>query len=173
MKKVAIIGCAGAGKSTLALQLHTHLKLPVYHLDKYYWKPQWLQPDFDEFIVAHHEICEQPEWIVDGMYFRTLYHRLHEADTIIFLDMPRSMCLWRVLKRMFFNYGKVTFSSAVHCPERFDWTFLKWVWNFNKRTRKSLTLLLDDIAREKRVYILRSKKEVQHFIEKLTQKGMA
>ena len=39
-KKIAIIGCAGSGKTTLAFLLQK-LNLPIYHLDQYYWKPNW------------------------------------------------------------------------------------------------------------------------------------
>ena len=41
MKRIMIIGCGGAGKSTLARQLGEKLNLPVVHLDKLFWLPGW------------------------------------------------------------------------------------------------------------------------------------
>ena len=38
-KKILIIGCAGAGKSSLSRQLHQHTALPLIHLDQLYWQP--------------------------------------------------------------------------------------------------------------------------------------
>ena len=43
--KIAIIGNAGSGKSTLGLQLHKKLGLSLYHFDQYFWKPGWVEPE--------------------------------------------------------------------------------------------------------------------------------
>mgnify|MGYP000884104824 CR=1 FL=1 len=41
MKKIAIIGSGGAGKSTLAITLAEQMTLPLHHLDRLYWRPNW------------------------------------------------------------------------------------------------------------------------------------
>ena len=41
MQRIIIIGCGGAGKSTLARKLGEVLDLPVVHLDQLFWKPNW------------------------------------------------------------------------------------------------------------------------------------
>ena len=43
MERVMIIGCGGAGKSTLARQLGEVTGLPVVHLDKLFWKSGWVE----------------------------------------------------------------------------------------------------------------------------------
>lgn len=68
--KIAIIGNAGSGKSTLALSLHKTLHIPLFHLDQYFWKPGWIEPDRAEFEKIHNALCDKPEWIIEGMAIR-------------------------------------------------------------------------------------------------------
>lgn len=165
MKRIAIIGCAGSGKTTLALELQEIYKLPVYHLDCYYWKPNWQLPDFNDFLEIHDKLCDEPRWIIEGMYYRAMNHRLDRADTIIFLDMPRYLCIWRVLTRLSKNYGVVSKSSADQCPERFDLEFLTWIWHFNKRFRSAILILLKHVYADKQVHVISSSTELKRFIE--------
>lgn len=41
--KIMIIGSSGSGKSTFSRELGEFLKLPVYHLDAFFWRPGWVQ----------------------------------------------------------------------------------------------------------------------------------
>ncbi len=45
MQRIAILGCSGGGKSTLARALGEALDLPVVHLDQLYWLPGWVERD--------------------------------------------------------------------------------------------------------------------------------
>lgn len=36
-KRVVVIGCPGAGKSTFSRKLHAVTNLPLFHLDALYW----------------------------------------------------------------------------------------------------------------------------------------
>ncbi|WP_206064485.1 hypothetical protein [Neptunomonas sp. XY-337] len=45
MKKVMVVGSGGSGKSTLSVWLADELRLPVYHLDRLYWKPNWVKTE--------------------------------------------------------------------------------------------------------------------------------
>ncbi|WP_306795338.1 AAA family ATPase [Cohnella sp. GbtcB17] len=99
MNRILIIGSAGSGKSTLSQRISEELKLPVIHLDKYYWKPNWVptpNEEWDNFVI---EATNQEQWIMDGNYTRTLDLRLKRADTVIFLDLSRWLCLYRIIKR--------------------------------------------------------------------------
>lgn len=159
-KKIAIFGCAGSGKTTLAFRLHEKLRLPLYHLDQYHWGPDWQRVDREDFINAHHALCDLPEWIIEGSYTNLLYHRLMHADVIIFLDVPRYKCIWYVLKRAIKYQGKEIPGSPEGCQQRiFSFaflSFLKWVWQFNKRNRKTIKHMLDELKDEKEIYVLKS-----------------
>jgi adenylate kinase family enzyme len=172
IKRIAIIGNAGSGKSTLAEQLHQVLGLPVYHLDKYFWKPHWTRTDPAEYKLVHDRLCDQDVWIIDGMNRRLLEYRVKRADVVIFLDTPRYICLWRVLNRAIRYYGKETPSSAEKCPERINWKFLKfliWIWNFKDHYRPKIMALLRDHASKKRMYILRTQKEMDQYLAEVAK----
>jgi adenylate kinase family enzyme len=170
-KKIAIVGCGGAGKTTLALQLQEKLNLPVYHLDQFHWKSDWQRVDPEMFYLAHHELCEQATWIIEGSYIKLFYYRANQADIIIFLDIPRYRCIWNVIKRSGVNLGKVLLGSAEGCQQRlfsFEFLkFLKWIWDFNRRNRKTILSILNDVKEEKQVYIIKSFKEIDELISRL------
>jgi adenylate kinase family enzyme len=163
MQRILIIGCSGAGKSTLARKLGEKTGLPVVHLDALFWKPGWVESErevFDARVLAE---LEKPAWIIDGNYARTLPVRLEKCDGVIYLDFPRWLCLWGVLKRVAKNYGKIRPDMPEGCPERFDWEFLVWVWNFNKHVRPKLLQALESKP-EVTVTVLKNRKDVNRFL---------
>lgn len=163
--KVAIIGNAGSGKSTLGLKLHEILGIPLYHLDQYFWKPNWQEPDPDEFEKIHNYLCDKSEWIIEGVAIRILEYRIKKADVIIFLDIPTYLCLMRVLKRAFTCFGKVYFSSAKGCPERGpDLKFLKFIWNFNHERKPRIITLLQKYKDQKKIFTIQNAAELTKLI---------
>ena len=93
MERIVIIGCGGAGKSTLARQLGEKLDLPVVHLDGIFWLPGWVEMDRDEFDRRVREEMAKEIWIIDGNYNRTMPERIARCDTVIYLDFSRIKCL--------------------------------------------------------------------------------
>ena len=164
-KKIAIIGNAGSGKTTVALALHEKLQLPQYHLDQYYWLPHWERPALEEFIEKHRELCTQEQWILDGSYMATLPERIDNADVIIYLDIPRYLCIWRVFKRSLLNHGKSTPDTPAGCKQylfsRKFISFLGWVWSYNKRYRVDIINMLRAVEHEKTVIVVASNKKLQ------------
>ena len=101
MKRIVIVGNAGAGKSTLALKINSITSIPVYHIDKILWKKDWERTPEDEFKIKHNEIIQQDEWILDGVgYESTMEERFSAANMIIFLDVPIETCKKQALNRM-------------------------------------------------------------------------
>jgi adenylate kinase family enzyme len=99
MKRIFVIGPGGAGKSTFATQLGEILGIEVIHLDSLYWKPGWVEPPKSEWAATLEALLERDTWIVDGNYSGTLERRLAVCDAVVFLDLPRRTCIWRVLRR--------------------------------------------------------------------------
>ncbi|MBQ9762099.1 MAG: DNA topology modulation protein [Oscillospiraceae bacterium] len=167
MKRVIIIGCGGAGKSTLARQLGEKLEIPVVHLDKLFWRPNWVQVSQEEFDALHRAALAEDRWIMDGNFNRTIPERLARCDTVIYLDFSRFACLRGVLKRLLTTYGTVRPDMGEGCPERIDWEFLKWVWNFNKNKRTYYYSLLSKTTHAKTI-ILKNRRQVKGFLRQLS-----
>lgn len=166
MERILIIGCGGAGKSTLARQLGEKLDLPVVHLDKLFWKPGWVESTDAEFDEALEKELEKPRWIMDGNFNRTMQQRMKRCDTVIYLDFGRFACLSGVLKRVLTTYGRVRPDMGEGCPERFDFEFLKWVWNFNRNKREPYYRLLNE-AEGIETIALKNRRQVRAFLKNL------
>ena len=166
MERIIIIGCGGAGKSTLARQLGEKLDLPVVHLDKLFWKPGWVQVSQEEFDALHRQALAEEKWIIDGNFNRTMEERVARCDAIIYLDFNRFACLFGVFKRIFTTYGTVRPDMGEGCPERFDWEFLRWVWNYNKDKRERNYKLLNG-AEHAETIVLKNRRAVKKFLNSL------
>lgn len=98
MKKIAVIGCPGAGKTTFSKELSKRLSLPLYHLDFFHYDESFnYQQDEDAWRQRVMALSQEPSWIIDGNHKSTFDIRFDNADTIIYLDYPLSLtCLRRV-----------------------------------------------------------------------------
>ena len=102
-KKIIIIGCPGSGKSTFARRLHDVTGLPIYYLDKLFWKADRTHISRDEFDARLNEYMQGDCWIIDGNYSRTYEMRIAACDTVIFLDYGEEVCMQGIINRV----GKV------------------------------------------------------------------
>lgn len=88
MKRVLVIGCPGAGKSTFASRLRDVTGLSLYYLDMMWHKPDRTTVTREQFDARLQSILKRDAWIIDGNYARTLPQRLEYCDTVFFLDFP-------------------------------------------------------------------------------------
>ncbi len=163
MKKVLVIGSGGAGKSTFARRLGEKTRLEVIHLDKLYWKPNWTETSKDEWQKIVGEIIKGGEWIMDGNFGGTMEMRFAACDTVIFLDFPRTVCVYRALKRWIAYYKTNRPDMTEGCNEKFDLEFLGWIWNFEQTAKPRIENLLEKFQNEKTIIRLESKREVENF----------
>ncbi|WP_371804510.1 DNA topology modulation protein [Candidatus Lokiarchaeum ossiferum] len=167
MKRIMIIGCAGSGKSTLAFNLGTTLKLPIYHLDKVFWKPNWVKispEDWQQYIST---IIQKESWIIDGNYSSTMEIRMRRANIIIYLDFPRFLCLWRVIKRRFQYNNKSRPDINDQCNEKLDLEFLQWIWNYPKRSKPKTMQLLKQCTKNHLIFHITKKKQLLNMQEQI------
>ena len=167
MKRVMIIGCGGAGKSTFARKLGEKTGLPIVHLDQIWWEPgNWQhleQAEFDARLMAE---LQKPRWILDGNFNRTMELRLGYCDTVIYLDYPRLVCLKNWIGRVIKNWGRHRPDMTEGCNERLDLEMAKWIWNFNKTNRLRYHEILSR-AEGKNVIILKSRRQTRKFLNTL------
>ena len=168
MKKIILIGSGGAGKSTLARRLGESLQINVYHLDAIFWKPNWIGTPKDEQIAIQKNLIKRETWIIDGNYGSTMEMRMEAADTIIFLDLPRRICLYRAFKRSLQYRNKKRPDMGEGCKERLSFTFFKWIWDFPKTQKPIILNHLTHLSTKKGVMILKSPKDIEKFLEKMT-----
>jgi adenylate kinase family enzyme len=162
-----VIGPGGSGKSTFATRLGRILGIEVKHLDRFYWRPGWTKPSNEDWLQTVTELTRGDSWIVDGNYGGTLALRAERCDTIIFLDMPRLLCIWRVTKRRLLHRNRSRPDMAEGCPEKLDREFISWVWNYSRRSRPGVVKLLHEHSESKKVVWLRSNLEVERFLKRL------
>jgi adenylate kinase family enzyme len=165
VQKILIIGSGAAGKSSFARELGERLDVKVIHLDKLFWRPGWIETPRDEWKIIISQLVKGDSWIMDGNHGGTIEMLVNAADTVVLLDLPRTLCVYRVVKRW------LTYSSgsrpdiAEGCDERFDLEFLKWIWNYPRRSLPKIESVLAKAGNEKKVIRLRSRKDVSNFIE--------
>ena len=159
-----VIGSGGAGKSTVAIKLGQLLGLEVLHLDKFFWRSGWVETPSEEWRATVTELVNRDSWIIDGNYGGTLDLRVQRCDTIVFLDMPRLLCVWRIVKRNLQYRGGGRPDMAEGCHEKLDPEFVSWVWNYSRRTRPKVVELIRTHADGKRVVWLRSNADVKRFL---------
>jgi len=167
MKRVLVIGCCGAGKSTFSRKLQNLTGLDVIHLDQEYWHPDWVETEKVLWESKVEALTQRESWIIDGNYYGTLDVRLKRADTVFFLDIPTLKCLWRVTKRVWKYHGLERPDMPPGCKERFDLEFFHYVATFNLRNRKETYDKLEKFKKEKEIIILKNDDQSEQFLANL------
>lgn len=169
MRRILVIGSGGSGKSTLAKALGAKLELPVIHLDAHFWHPGWISTPSEEWRAHVADLLTGDAWIIDGNYGNTLDQRLAACDTVIFLDLPRIVCLWRVIKRALKYRGRSRPDMSPGCPERLSWEFVGWVWSYPSRRRPDIVRRLAALPSRTRVVHVRSTRGVAALLAPLAR----
>ncbi|MBN8237371.1 topology modulation protein [Halobacillus kuroshimensis] len=173
MKRVMILGVSsGVGKSTLAREMGKRLDLPVYHLDALHWEPGWKEADPDVFAARQKAVTAGDEWIIEGNYRPTYNIRAARADTIVYVELPLRVCLYRVLRRWWQFRGRSRPDLGAGCEERLDYGFLSFVVTTYRRRKKEmqerlLKFQLENPSRE--VIQLKNKREIHAFLDDVSR----
>lgn len=158
MRRVAIIGCGGAGKTTLALELGRSLDLPIVHIDAVNWRGA-SPARVEGWPELHTALVAGERWIIEGMKPGVLRERLVRADTVVFLDLPRRTCLLGVAARRARFRRRPRPETGR--PDRVTRPYLRWVWRFGRDVRPGVLDALSSYGGE--LVTLRSRREVDRF----------
>ncbi|WP_315832649.1 DNA topology modulation protein [Bradyrhizobium prioriisuperbiae] len=139
MRRVMVMGSSGSGKSTFARRLSAATGLPMVSIDALYWQPGWRPSDPFSFERRMTEAANEPTWIMDGNYISHCGElRRGLADTIVWFDLPRWVCMSGIFRRVITSYGQVRPEMAAGCPEQFDAEFIRYVWTYRRQQRPRL-----------------------------------
>lgn len=166
MNKVMVIGVsAGAGKSTFARRLGELTGIEVTYLDRLFWKPNWVEAPPEEFSTAQQQVVGRERWIIEGNYIKTVRIRESHADTVIYIELPLRVCLYRVLKRRVQYHGKTRQDIADGCKEKIDKAFLKFIVTTYGARKKAMKERMLRYAEEgKTVHYLKTQEQIQGFL---------
>jgi len=171
MKKVAVFGNAGGGKSTLARRLAELTGLPLYPLDRIQFRTGGEKVPHEEYLKAHAELLRRDEWVIDGYgCLASAWERFAAADTLVFVDLPLVRHYWWVTKRLIC----CPFIAPEGWPERSP------MWRSSLNSYKVVRLcdrkltpkyrqLVAETATTKRVHHLRSPKEMQALLDEIAR----
>jgi adenylate kinase family enzyme len=168
MPRIVIVGNAGTGKSTFADRLGSKLNLPVIHLDAICWQPGWKRLPHDEFRARIAEAISGDAWITDGNFAELTFDlRLPRADALIWVEQPRFICFWRVIRRALRNHFRADENLAPGCRERFDSRFfdrLRFILKFDRVNRPKIEKLRQIHGFNVPLVTLRGNREIAEFL---------
>jgi adenylate kinase family enzyme len=167
-KKILVLGCSGSGKSTLTRLISEKYSLPAVHLDIHFWKEGWVETPRADWLPIVEKLSQEDRWVMDGTFSESFDLRFPRADIIILVNMPRLLCLYRVITRKL-KYSKTNrrIDMAEGCDETFDLNFYKYIWTFNQKVLPKIDEAIKRHQCESKLISLRSPKEVEIFISKL------
>ncbi len=146
MKKISIVGCPGAGKSTFACALAQKTAIPLIHLDYHYHQSEKdYGSNTQAWLAKMAELTSGDSWIIEGNYGSSYAQRIPKSDTLIFMDMPSWLSVCSVLKRRFEYRNKKRAEMPDEWVEKIDPLFFKFVVLFRIKSRKAAYKWLDGL----------------------------
>ncbi|MDN5383047.1 topology modulation protein [Streptomyces sp. LB8] len=165
MKKVAVVGCGGSGKSYLARELGRILDAPVTHLDAAFYDDAWNALPMEKFAALQRDLVEQPKWVIDGNYNSTLQIRLEACDTVVLMDVSTVAALYGIFSRQI-RHGAGHKGNGVH--NRIHWGVLKYVATYRRKMRPRVMAKIKEIASGRaEVVLLRNRRQTRRWLRKV------
>ena len=163
--KIAIIGFSGSGKSTLARKLGEKYGIPVLHMDRVHWKPNWVENTReDEIKVVEDFLKDHDSWVIDGNYFRICAEeRFSEADKILLLLFSPLACYLRAKRRLKRYKGRSRPDMTEGCNEKIDREFRRWIFfdGRNKKKREQYRKIITEY--KDKAVILRNQRQLTKY----------
>jgi adenylate kinase family enzyme len=168
MKRVAIFGNAGGGKSTLARELAAITGLPLHVIDKMAYRPGDVDVSHDEYVQLHADLVNRDEWIIDGFgCLETLWKRLEAADTLVHIDLTLAFHALGVTKRLVKGLFVPPEGWPEKSPKVIRWSFQSYrvLWPCHSRLTPKYRSYVSEAAQRKRVFHLRSRQDLKQFLQ--------
>ncbi len=166
MKKVAIFGKPGGGKSTFSKKLSIAKDLQLYALDLIEYKENGERISPEEYAKKHNQLINSDNWIIEGLgTMESFWQRVEAADTLIYIDLPYYIHYWwvtkRLLKSFFVKPEGWPEGSSVFKGTLASWKYLKLSPNF---WNNDLLERINARANHKKIIKITSIKNLNNFI---------
>ena len=161
MRRIAVVGPPGSGKTCLANELHGLLGFEVYHLDALRWDGKATR-SLSEWETIHRRLISTESWIIDGDFGATPDLRrafLRAADTIVVLDLPPLLCLRRTIRRSIVKPGMSK-----------PYVLLRWAWTYRRVHRQQVMNHVASPLERQRILVLRRPEETASWLQQLASK---
>ena len=137
------------------------------HLDPIFWRENWTPAPRDQARRDLAAAIAGDRWILEGNFLPEEEDgwdaRFQRADTVVFLDVPRARCVWRVLTRAARDRNRARPDLPEGSREGADLELVRWVWRYPQDERPRVLALLarlEGVA----VHHLRSNDDVRRFL---------
>ncbi|WP_047044910.1 adenylate kinase [Vibrio mexicanus] len=173
MKKVAVFGKPGSGKSVLSKKLASTLDVPLHPLDTLVFAPNGEPLTREALQSSHDDMLATPSWVIEGLGPLGLFQqRLEAADTLIYIDLPYLTSYWfvtkRLLKSLFVHPEGWPEGSNVLKGTLQSYRFLKLsptFWNAEFAER------LEELSKTKQVHVIKNAAQLDRFVENIVKQG--
>jgi adenylate kinase family enzyme len=176
MRRVSVVGNSGSGKSTLAATLAERLGVEHIELDSLYHQPDWKPLPRDELRAVLAGRLAAPGWVVDGNYSAVRPIVWRNADTVIWLDLPRRTVMRQVLLRTLrrvvhrqelWNGNREHWRKAFLSYKKED-SIIVWAWTQHRRHREQFAAEMTNPEWTDLDFVhLTSRTQVQKFLRTL------
>lgn len=167
MRRIAIVGNGGAGKTVLANKLGRLLGIAVTHLDALRYAEDWTPVPEQVFVARQRQAMAADRWIIDGNALASLAGRAAAADTVIVVDPPPLVCLWGVLRRRL-RYRGGRHPDGVH--DHITSEFLRYVRRYRRDHLPRVLARIAEHACGAEVVHLTSRRQVDQYLAVLTDR---
>jgi len=170
VRRIVVIGTTGSGKSRLAERLAAQTGLRVIELDALFWGKDWQPVPLEIFRHRVERETRDDRWIVVGNYNQVRDLVWPNADTVVWLDLPLSLVMWRLVRRTVQRAASREELWGTGNRESFRNAFLSrqsillWALKTHRRNREKYTVEFGSLAKDKRVVRLQSKRQVERFV---------
>ena len=173
MKRVAVFGNAGGGKSTLARRLSEITRIPLYVIDVMRFPNGGPAIPPDEYSRLHAELLRRESWIIDGFEdVSSAWERFARADTLVYVDLPLFTHFRWVTKR----FVQGLFATPPGWPEGSPLisstiSSYRVLWPCHRHLTPKYRALVMEERERKEVHHLRSAAEMQAFLRAVSSHG--
>lgn len=170
MKRVVVFGTTGSGKSWLADRLSRRFGLRVVELDALFWGRDWQPAPLDLFRYRVENEIRDGDWIVVGIYGQVRDLTWRAADTLIWLDLPLPLVMWRLFWRtirramtredLWGTGNRETLANAFFSRQ----SILLYALKTHRRNRERFEIECAFLGKDKTIVRLKSQREVEAFL---------